>query len=54
MAARFSLGGRAKLFQLEGDLNGVTGRFEWVVDSGNVTHRMFVRGGTINGVPIQP
>jgi filamentous hemagglutinin len=42
------------LYQLEGSLNGVAGCFEWIVDNGNVTHRMFVRGGTMNGAPIKP
>jgi hypothetical protein len=42
------------LYQLEGSSNGVSGRFEWIVDNGNVTHRMFVPGGTLNGVPIEP
>jgi hypothetical protein len=40
------------MFQIEGSLNGVAGRFEWIVDQGAVTHRMFVEGGTVNGVPI--
>jgi hypothetical protein len=31
---------------------GVAGRFEWIIDQGMVTHRMFVAGGTVNGVPI--
>ena len=44
----------AMLYQVEGSLNGVTGRFEWIVHGGNVTHRMFVPGGTVNGVPIKP
>lgn len=44
----------ATLYQVEGSLNGVAGRFEWIVDGGNVTHRMFVRGDTLNGVPIKP
>ena len=47
------------LYQLEGSLNGVQGRFEWIIDStgqyaGQVTHRYFVPGGTLNGVPIKP
>jgi hypothetical protein len=42
------------LYQLEGSLNGVAGRFEWIVDAGRVTHRMFVPGGRINGIPIRP
>ena len=44
----------ADLYQLEGVLNGVEGRFEWIIQKGKVTHRMFVPGGTINGVPIKP
>lgn len=37
----------ADLYQLEGVLNGVEGRFEWIIQKGKVTHRMFVPGGTI-------
>jgi hypothetical protein len=44
----------ATLHQVEGSLNGVAGRFEWIIDNGQVTHRMFVPGGTLNGVPIKP
>jgi RHS repeat-associated protein len=44
----------ATLYQVEGSLNGVAGRFEWIVDGGKITHRMFVKGGTCNGVPIKP
>lgn len=43
-----------ELYQLEGALNGVDGRFEWIVQDGNVTHRMFIQNGTMNGVPIKP
>jgi hypothetical protein len=53
-AARFEIGNGATLLQLEGSQNGVPGRFEWVVDQGFQTHRMFVEGGTINGVSITP
>ena len=42
------------LYQLQGSLNGVAGRFEWIVQNHAVTHRMFVKGGTINGIPIMP
>jgi hypothetical protein len=47
------------LYQLSGSYNGVAGRFEWIIDSngmhaGQVTHRLFVAGGTMNGVPIKP
>ena len=44
----------ATLYQLDGSLNGVAGRFEWIIQDGNVTHRMFIRKGTMNGVPIKP
>ncbi|WP_067887087.1 hypothetical protein [Nocardia vaccinii] len=42
------------LVQMPGEVNGVPGRFEWIIDGNNVTHQMFVRNGTINGVPIKP
>lgn len=42
------------LYQLEGSLNGVAGRFEWIVQNQAVTHRMFVKGGALNGIPIMP
>jgi RHS repeat-associated protein len=43
------------LTQVPGDFNGVAGRYEYIVDSlNNLTHQMFVRGGSINGVPIKP
>ena len=42
------------LYQLEGLLNGVSGRFEWIIQDGQVTHRMFIQNGTMNGVPIKP
>jgi hypothetical protein len=32
----------------------LSGCFEWIVDGGNLTHQMFVRGGTVNGIPIKP
>jgi hypothetical protein len=32
----------------------VSGRFEWMVDGGDLTHQMFVRGATINGISIKP
>ncbi len=41
-------------YQLEGSLNGTAGRFEWIIQDQKVTHRMFVKGGTINGVQIMP
>jgi RHS repeat-associated protein len=43
------------LIQMPGEVNGITGRFEWIVDaSGNLTHQWFVKGGSINGIPIVP
>ncbi|GAB2518025.1 hypothetical protein [Nocardia heshunensis] len=42
------------LVQMPGEVNGVTGRFEWIIDGDKITHQMFVRNGTINGVPIKP
>ena len=42
------------LYQLQGSLNGVSGRFEWIIQNQQVTHRMFVAGGGINGIPIMP
>jgi len=43
------------LWQVGGDLNGVAGRYEYIVDAnGNLTHQLFVPGGTINGQPITP
>ncbi|MFD2425311.1 hypothetical protein ACFSUI_15900 [Ralstonia solanacearum] len=55
-AKQTMLSNGAKLYQLEGSLNGVAGRYEWIVDPrlGGVTHRMFVPGGKINGVPSKP
>ena len=43
-----------ELYQVEGSLNGVDGRFEWIVQDGKVTHRMFVPNGKITGIPIKP
>ena len=42
----------ATLYQLDGSLNGTLGRFEWIIQDGSVTHRMFIQGGTMNGVSI--
>ncbi len=43
--------GNSRLYQVEGSLNGVSGVFEWIVDNGLVTHRVFNPGGTVSGVP---
>jgi hypothetical protein len=41
------------LVQWPGEVNGIAGRFEWIVDTaGNLPHQMFGRGGAINGIPI--
>ena len=53
-ATKTTLQNGAGLYQVEGSLNGVAGRFEWIVDKGGVTHRLFVPGGSMNGVPIKP
>lgn len=42
------------MIQMPGEVNGVAGRFEWIVGGGKLTHQMFERGGTINGIPIKP
>jgi len=50
--AYFRIRKDAVLIQIKGIYNGVPGRFEWIIDKGRVTHRMFVEGGRINGIPI--
>ena len=45
--------GNATLYQLQGSLGGKAGRFEWIVENQQVTHRFFVKGGGINGIPIK-
>jgi len=48
-------GTMSTITQIPGGLNGVSGRFEYIVDStGRLTHQRFVPGGTINGVPNIP
>lgn len=43
------------LTQVPGVFNGAAGRYEYIVDNiNNLTHQMFVRGGSINGIPIKP
>jgi len=43
------------LIQAPGELNNISGRFEWIVnDQGELVHQMFVKGGSINGLPITP
>jgi len=44
----------ATLYQIPGSLNGMDGRYEWITDKGNLTHRFFCKGGSINGIPIVP
>lgn len=38
------------------ELNGAAGRFEMIYDPATktITHQMFVKGGTVNGIPIKP
>ena len=52
--ANKSMLNNATLYQLQGSLNGVAGRFEWIVQNQQVTHRMFAPGGGVNGIPIMP
>ena len=52
------IAGQSDLFQLEGALQGKSGRmssgiFEWIVHDGQVTHRRFIEGGQITGFPNQ-
>ena len=47
-------GVRRVLVQSPGEVNGIPGRFEWILDASKVTHQMFVRNGSIGGVPIKP
>ena len=42
------------LVQMPGEVNGVAGRFEWIMEGQDLTHQLFVRSGTINGIPIKP
>jgi hypothetical protein len=43
------------LIQAPGEVNDVSGRFEWIVnDQSQLTHQWFVKGGSINGLPITP
>jgi hypothetical protein len=45
--------GTVNLTQVLGEMNGMSWRFEWIVDgSGNLTHQMFVVGGRITGVQV--
>lgn len=45
--------GNTKLYQIQGSQNGVMGRFEWIIQEGKVTRRVFVRNPELNGVPIK-
>lgn len=39
------------LIQMPSEVNGTAGRFEYIMDKGNLTHETFIEGGSINGVP---
>ena len=40
------------LVQMPGEVNGKVGRFEWMINGQNeITHNVFLPGGTINGIP---
>jgi hypothetical protein len=41
------------LYQLEGSWRGKPGVFEWIVDQGQVTHRRYILGGKVTGLPNQ-
>lgn len=48
-------GVQRNLVQMPGVVDDIAGRFEWIVDDlGNITHQLFVKGGSINGGPITP
>lgn len=42
------------LIQLKGEVNGIAGRFEYIVDGAKLTHQRFIPGGAINGIPNTP
>jgi RHS repeat-associated protein len=42
------------LIQYPGVMNNVAGRWEYLFQSGHLTHQRFVAGGKINGVPNKP
>jgi hypothetical protein len=43
----------SELRQIQGSNNGTKGVFEWIIDQGNVTHRRFIPGGRVTGLPNQ-
>jgi hypothetical protein len=43
----------SELRQIQGSNNGTEGIFEWIIDQGGVTHRRFIPGGRVTGLPNQ-
>jgi hypothetical protein len=43
----------SELRQIQGSNNGTEGIFEWIIDQGAVTHRRFIPGGRVTGLPNQ-
>jgi hypothetical protein len=43
----------SELRQIEGSLGKTDGVFEWIIDNEKVTHRRFIPGGKITGLPNQ-
>lgn len=47
-------GGNYTLLQVEGQLDNVSGIFEYILDgNGDITHQRFIAGGKYTGMPNQ-